>query len=157
MNEVLVSIKTEVPITIFELPQVKEKVKPLFKKMESEIKARFDEIKTFILDRRNNKEKYEAISYDEVVKVFKIYFYKSILNAVVKITFSDKGKYDVVDNILSLLTEEKLKDAILGKPMIDSFKYVIRKLPHDDCLGTCLNGSTIILLEKEFLGRKIPY
>ncbi len=50
MNEVLVRIETQVPITIFELPQVKEKVRPLFKKMENAIRARFDEIKKFNTD-----------------------------------------------------------------------------------------------------------
>ncbi len=154
MEKVLVRIEAEVPITIFELPQVKEKVKPLFTKMESEIKARYDEIKTFIKDR---KQRYESISYDEVSKVFRIYFYKFILNDIVKVTFSDSNKFDVVDNILELLTEEKLKDAILGAPMLCAFKKLIAELPNDDVFDAISDGGTMIALEKEFLGREVPY
>lgn len=154
MEKVLVRIEAEVPITIFELPQVKEKVKPLFTKMESEIKARYDEIKTFIKDR---KQRYESISYDEVSKVFRIYFYKFILNDVVKVTFSDSNKFDVVDNILELLTEEKLKDAILGDPMLCTFKKLIAELPNDDVFDAISDGGTMFALEKEFLSREVPY
>lgn len=157
MEEVLVRITTEVPITIFELPQVKEKVKPLFTKMENEIKARFDEIKTFITDGRNKRQKYEVISYDEVVKIFKIYFYKNILNDAVKITFSSNNKFDIVDNIIELLTEEKLKAAIFGEPMICTFKHLIAKLPNDDVFDAISDGGTMFALEKEFLGKKVPY
>lgn len=157
MDEVLVRIETQVPITIFELPQVKEKVKPLFEKMENAIRTRFDEIKKFITDNRSKAERYEAISYDEIAKVFKIYFYKNILNDAVKITFSSNNKFDVVDNIIELLTEEKLKVAIVGEPMICTFKYLIAKLPNDDVFDAISDGGTMLALEKEFLGEKAPY
>ncbi len=157
MDEVLVRIETQVPITIFELPQVKEKVNPLFTQMENAIRTRFDEIKKFITDNRNKAERYEAISYDEVVKLFKIYFYKNILNDAIKFTFSSNNKFDIVDNIIELLTEEKLKTAILGKPMICAFKYLIAKLPNDDVFDAISDGGTMLALEKEFLGEKVPY
>ena len=85
-----------------------------------------------------------------------VYFYKSILNEAVKLTFTENGKYDMVANILEALSDEKLKADILGEPMIYAFEMAMRNLPSDGCLTTCLHGSTMLLLEKEFLGRSLP-
>ena len=156
MSEVFVRIEKAVPITIFELPEIKLRVDTLFNNMKDDIKARFDEVKAFITKDEGDKHMYGKIAYDEITDLFKIYFYKSILNEAVKLTFTENGKYDMVANILEALSDEKLKADILGEPMIYAFEMAMRNLPSDGCLTTCLHGSTMLLLEKEFLGRSLP-
>lgn len=153
MQKTLLKIKKEVPTTIFEVPKIKVRVDTLFDEMEDDIKSRFNEIKAFITEDNSKKQMYGNISYDEIVTFFKMYFYKSILNEVVEMTFTQDGKYNVVKNILEVLTEERLKDAIWGEPMVYAFEKFIRNQPADTGLTRSLHGSTIILLEMEFLDR----
>ena len=153
MSNVLVKIEKAVPTDIFELPQIKLRVDELFDEMKGDIRARFDEVKAFITKTERDKERYGMISYDEIVDSFKIYFYKSILNEVVEITFTQSGKYNVMENILEVLSDKKLKDAVFGKQLIDAFGMAIRKIPSSSGLVKTLHGSTMLLLEKEFLGK----
>ena len=77
-----------------------------------------------------------------------------ILNEAVEMTFSTfskKGKYDMLSNILSLLTEENFETAIMGEPMIDAFSNAINSIPTTDALSKTLNGSKVLLLKKTFL------
>ena len=118
MSDVLVKIEKTVPITIFELPQIKLRVDNLFNEIEDDIKVRFDEVKAFITKSEADKRIYGKIEYDEIATLFKIFFYKSVLNDVVEMTFEENDKYDVVKNILEILSYDKLKKAVLGEPMI---------------------------------------
>ena len=155
MSKVLVRIEKEVPTTIFELPEIKLRVDTLFDNMKDDIKARFDEVKAFITKNEGDKRRYGKIAYDEITDLFKIYFYKSIINEAVELTFTENGKYDMVANILEILSDEKLKADILGEPMIYAFEKAISNLPCEGLTG-CVHGGTMLLLEKEFLGRSIP-
>lgn len=157
MSDVLVKIEKTVPITIFELPQIKLRVDNLFNEIEDDIKVRFDEVKAFITKGEADKRIYGKIEYDEIATLFKIFFYKSVLNDVVEMTFEENDKYDVVKNILEILSYDKLKKAVLGEPMINGFKMAITNLPSDGGLTACLHGGKIMLLEKEFLGINVPY
>ena len=47
-----------------------------------------------------------------IASLFKGHFFKLILNEAVEITFAGQGNYDILANILSLLSEEKLENAI---------------------------------------------
>ena len=153
MSKVLVKIEKGVSTDIFELPQIKLRVDELFEDMKDDIQARFNEVKAFITKTERNEKRYGMISYNEIESLFEICFYRSIINEVVEITFTQSGKYNVVENILEVLSEQKLKDAIYGEPMIDAFGTAIRLIPSDSGLGCALHGSTILLLEKEFLGK----
>lgn len=153
MKKVEVRIERKVPIDIFELPQIKLRVDELFDELKDDIRVRFDEIKEFCTKDKKKEERYGMISYNEIELLFKIYFYKSIINEIVEITFTQSGKYNVVENILEVLSEQKLKDAIYGETMIDAFATAIRMIPTDSGLIAALHGSTIHLLEKKFLGR----
>ena len=146
----LVRIKKEIPLTIFDEPVLQKQVIQLFNGSEEKIKARFNEIITFL-----ESDSTDELSYDNIAFLFKGYFYKLILNEAVEMTFSGHGKYDALANILSLLTEEKLESAIMGEPMIDAFSNAIRSISTTSGLSACLNGSKILLLEKEFLGKSI--
>lgn len=148
MSNITVKIEKSVPITIFEYPEIKERVNELFDSMESHIRKRFDEIMDFLLKRNDD---FSKISYDDIHTLFKMYFYKSILNEAVEITFAENGKFNMAANVFGLLSDEKFEQAVLGKPMVDAFKRVLCKLPPKDALTACLHGGTMFLLEKEFL------
>ncbi len=108
--------------------------------MKDDIKARFNEVKAFITKDEGDKHRYGKIAYNEAVEL----------------TFTENGKYDMVANILEVLSDEKLKADILGEPMIYAFEKAIKNLPSNEDLTACLHGSTMLLLEKEFLGRSLP-
>ncbi len=146
----LVRIKKDIPLTIFDEPVLQDKVTRLFNGSEEKIKARFNEIVSFL-----EVDSTDELSYDNIASLFKSYFYKYVLNEAVEITFSGQGNYDALSNILSLLSEEKLENAIMGEPMIYAFSKAIRSIPITSDLSACLHGSKILLLEKEFLGKTI--
>lgn len=150
MENVSVRINKEVPLTIFDEPILQKKVNHLFNDSEEKLKSRINEIIEFL-----KSDSIEQFSYDNITFLFKGYFYKMILNESIETTFSQQGNYDVLSNILSLLSEEKLEAAIMGKPMIDAFSKAIRSIPTTSALSATLNGSKILLLEKEFLGKNI--
>ena len=41
--------------------------------------------------------------------------------------------------------------------MLCAFKKLIAELPNDDVFDAISDGGTMIALEKEFLGREVPY
>lgn len=143
----VVRIEKSVPLTIFEYPEIKERLDTLFDVMEKDIKNRLDEIMFFLCTNANDI--YKEISYNDVYALFKIYFCKSILNEAIEITFEETGRFNMALNIFDLLSEEKLKQAILGKPMIDAFERHMRALPR----RSVLIGSTMFMLEKKFLSK----
>ena len=85
MKEVLLKISKDVPTTVFELPEIKARLDELFAEMDNSIKERFEEIKAFVT-RNDERKEYESISYDEISKLFKIYFCKNVANTAVEVT-----------------------------------------------------------------------
>lgn len=150
MNEIFVRIETKVPVTIFEDSKVKEKVDALFNETEEKFKARYREVLKVVDMKRTEELSLENISY-----LFKIYFYKYILNDAVELALTNNGKYDILQNVISLITKERVEKEIMGKSMIEAFSRAIRTIPTDSALGATLNGSKILLLEKKFLGVEI--
>ena len=146
----LVRIEKDIPLTIFDEPVLQDNVTNLFNGAEEKIKARFTEIVSFL-----GVDSTDELAYDNIVFLFKAYFYKSVLSEAVEMTFSGQGSYDALSNILSLLSEKKLENAIMGEPMIDAFSKAIRSIPNDGFLSACLHGGDILLLEREFLGKTI--
>lgn len=145
--DTLIRVEQTLPLTIFDKPCIHSKVTQLFDGSEEKFKARYNEIITFL-----NAKPLAELSYENVSQLFKVNFYKLILNEAVELTFSGRGGYNALSNILSLLSEERLANAIFGKPMVDAFSTAIRSIPKDSALSTCLYGGKILLLEKEFLG-----
>lgn len=147
---VVVEIKKNVPLTIFDEPVLKDRVAEIFANSEEKIKSRVNEINTFL-----DMGEVAELSYDNILFLFKNYFYKLILNEVIEIIFSNNKNYDLLLNILELLSEENLEGAIIGEPMIDAFSTAIRSIPVDSGLDACMHGSKIMLIRKEFLGKTI--
>lgn len=145
-----IRVEINIPTTIFEKPALKKHVSKLFDSNEEKIKTRINEILTFL-----GSDYAEKLSSDKIAFFFKGYFYKVILNEAVKMTFSEEANFDALENIISLLTNENLENAIMGEPMIDAFSRAIRNLPDEGLLSPVLHGSKIMLLEKEFLGKTI--
>ncbi len=146
----LVRIQKDVPLTIFDEPSLAKQVDNLFDDSEEKMKVRIDEIVKFLKPFTTDK-----FSYKNITSLFKRYFFTLILNEAVGITFSGQENYDILSNILSLLTEENLETAIMGEPMINAFSNAISSIPTDSGLSAALHGSKILLLQKEFLGKSI--
>lgn len=147
-----IKISSEVSITIFDNPEIKEKTEELFSNNEEKIKKRIDEILTY-LQLQDEKE----LSYDNIKAIFKIYFYKDIANKAVKMAFSEEDKYNVLSNSIFLLNEENFEKAIFGEPMVYAIRYLISKIPMDSNhgLGAVIRGSKMIALEQKFLGNNL--
>lgn len=156
MKEIMLEVKTAVPTTIFGLTKIKLRIEELFVQNESEMMDRFKEIKASITKRESDEVRYGNISYDDIIELFKIYFYKELSTKAVDMAFSENGenedRLNIAANIMELLTDENLHNAIQGKPMIDAFSWTIRHLKSSSGLEACLHGSTILSLEKDFLG-----
>ncbi len=146
----LVRIQKDVPLTIFDEPTLAKQVNNLFNGAEEKMKARVDEIVKFL-----ELDATDEFSYENIAFLFKGYFFELILNEAVEITFAGQENYDILSNILSLLSEEKLETAIMGEPMVDAFSDAIHSIPTNSALSEGLNGSKILLLREKFLGESI--
>lgn len=149
-NVTMIALKTNVVLNIFDEPCIKERISELFTIMENDIKERYDEIIEF-LDLKGCTE----LSFDKVFSLFKVYFYKSLSIEAVEEAFDKPENSDIITNIKSLLSESKLKVAIMGQPMINAFKKAISLIPYGGTPTSCINGGKILLLEKNFCGKKI--
>lgn len=146
-----VRIQKDVPVTIFDEPTLAKQVDNLFNGTEEKMKARVNEIVKFL-----DMDSSDELSYDNITFLFKEYFFELIMNEAVEITFSGQGNHDILYNILSLLSEEKMETAIMGEPMIYAFFKAIRSsISKDSKLRTTFYGDKILLLEKEFLGKRV--
>lgn len=145
-KNVKVRIQKDVPITIFDEPILAKQVDNLFNGAEKKMKARVKEIINFL-----DMDSTDELSYDNIAFLFKVYFFKSILNEAIEITFESQENYDILSNILSLLSKEKMETAIMGKPMIDAFSKAIRSIPSNSGVRGAICGSKIQLLERKFL------
>ena len=134
-----VRIEKDVSVTIFDEPTLAKQVDNLFNGAEEKMKARVNEIVKFL-----DMDSTDELSYDNIAFLFKGYFFKLILNEAVEITFAGQGNYDILSNILPLLSEEKLETAIMGEPMIDAFSKAISSIPNDSGLSAALHGSKIL-------------
>lgn len=132
--ETLVRIQKNVPLTIFDEPTLAKQVNNLFNGAEEKMKARIDEIVKFL-----ESDTTDEFSYGNIVSLFKCYFFKLILNEAVEITFAGHENYDILANILSLLSKENLETAIMGEPMIDAFSTAIRNIPIDSAFSVYLH------------------
>ena len=153
MEKILVSIKQDVPLTIFEVPSIKEKSELLFENNKQIIDSRIDQIMKFL-------EISDEQFYKNTVFYFKHYFYKSILNETVKVMFSSNGNYDVISTIISFLSDENLENAIMGEIMINAAEKVVTlNNLRPVGLDACVTSGKLLLLEREFLKRPIlpPY
>lgn len=127
--------------TFEESPNIAISLTTVFRKMENEIKARFDEIMAYIIQHDKKHHIANQIAYEDIERNF----YELILKEV-------KGNQNDTKEILDFITEAKVKEAMVGKPMIDAFCEVIQNIPTKDVFDTISHGSMIMFLTSEFLG-----
>ena len=136
--------KKVVPLTIFDEPCLQERTSQLFDTMEKQIQKRIHRILNFLSTKQNCNMN---VSYTDLFTSFKGHFYKYLLNQAVEISLTVPGKYNILDNILSLLSKENLQEAIMGEIMIKSFLMVINRN-----VDVAIPDSIILELERKFLG-----
>lgn len=143
------TVEKEVPSNIFERSDVQARVQELFVDAEGMIDARIKEITEFL-----DIEPCYELTHKHIYALFEGYFCKHIANEAIQMAFMEQGNYNILDNIMSLLTKRQLRAAIYGKPMIDAFSRAIRSIPNEHALDASIHGSKILLLRKEYLSTK---
>lgn len=148
----VIEIKQTATLAIFDEPCVKEKADHLFNTYKEDIENRIQEILYFL-----KMEPCKELAHDNIAYYFKIYYYKSILYMAVENAVSIERKYNILENVLALLSVSSLAYAIRREPMIYAFSKAISSIPVKNALEKALHGSKIFLLEKEFLGITPPH
>lgn len=122
-----IKVNQTVPLNLFDTGVIKEAYLNATSGMTIGIlmKQRYDEIINF-LNMKDNID--DNLSFKNISKLTKFHFFESVANEAVQIAFSDKNKTDVLENIKSLITIEKVKEAILGEAMITSFEDAISNM-----------------------------
>lgn len=150
MKDIFGQIDQFIPATIFNDSIIKTHANALFDIMEEDIKKRVYEILKLL-----KLDSIYKISYVHTVSLFKIRFYETILNMAEQKCFAQPRKYDMVITITSLLSISNLKEAIMGKPMIDAIKDAILEFSTTQHLFEEINGGKLQELQKIF--SETPY
>lgn len=134
------------PISLFQTQQIKDTIDTVFSKMNNDIILRFNDIMKFI--EYHNTHIYNTIKFDIILHDFKMYFFNDIYY---KANNTANKDINLIDVITSLITNENVKNALFGKPMIYAFAKYIYNIQTNDALTKYLYDSFVILLEKQFL------
>ena len=152
MGKTMARLKREVPFTIFEQLAIKRREEFLFENAKDIILSRYKELVKEI-----NMTPATELSYDNIISMFKPYFYEEVLNDAIELMFTKQPPYNVIANVLEILTEKKLKDAVYGQPMISAFNDAIASIPTDNTFEFILNRGKILIPQVKFLGSKVPW
>lgn len=122
MKYSIVCLVLETSLAIFDEPSVKRQIDEIFFNQKDKIKEKiFSAIKMFHLVA--NKEVFE-----EIYIMFKVYFLTSILNEALKTLLTKPNNYNILDNIIRLLTEENLENELENNQlMINSINFLLEK------------------------------
>lgn len=122
MKYSIVCLVLETSLAIFDEPTVKRQIDEIFFNQKDKIKEKiFSAIKMFHLVA--NKEVFE-----EIYIMFKVYFLTSILNEALKTLLTKPNNYNILDNIIRLLTEENLENELENNQlMINSINFLLEK------------------------------
>ena len=144
MKDVKVKVNQVVSLSIFDKKELKEKAEKLFLNAKDEIESRIFEIIDYL-----KLVKVKELEVDNISKIFKIYFYKGILNEAVRMCFEEE-RYNIYDNIVQLLNESKLKDAIYKEPMLNAFSRILYNIPTSDAVEACIYAGKVELIKINF-------
>ena len=75
----------------------------------------------------------------------------------VEMSLKEKGKYDVLSNVISLLSKEKLYNCVEGEMIIYSVIDVIKNIETTNPMQSVTLGSIIATLKQKFFVIKPPY
>lgn len=134
---------------ILDSPKVQHRLNDLFVKVERTFQFRFDELSKIIDEYAEEKLFSKKISYEDTMFFFKQYFLREVVNNAIKMALLESTeKYNILENILSLLSEEALTEAILGKTMINAFSKVICDLPCESPIDYDVHSGLTLMLRK---------
>ena len=102
MGKTMARLKREVPFTIFEQLAIKRREEFLFENAKDIILSRYKELVKEI-----NMTPATELSYDNIISMFKPYFYEEVLNDAIELMFTKQPPYNVIANVLEILTEKK--------------------------------------------------
>lgn len=131
-EEIKVNISKTISTSIFETPEVEERLEELFSKTRKCLHYHFNEIKNYACSTDGGVATLDAcndIKIDDLqVQLRKRILTKAIAEAI-ELSISDgETNYSIKDSLLKILTEERFKD--IGKEEIPSaFGDVILTLP----------------------------
>ena len=147
-----VKIECEVSVGIFEEMPLKGRLEGMLIRFADEMYVRYEEIMSFLTEHK--LEKSEEISWNHVSGLFIGYVKKQLLNEAVNYTLQTPCKHNLMDNLMHIFTDDKIRMYIMGEPMIDAFSQAIRSIPNETAFDATLHGSKILLLRKHFLGKQ---
>ena len=138
-------------VPILQLPIVKNRLTDVFNSLEKEFKIQFNELLA-IAETHPEKSISNQISYEDTIEFFKNYLLIEVLDKAVGTALTGSmEKYNVLDNILDILSEETLLDAIHGIPMINAISAVIKKIPCVEPFDKDVHDSIVSMLKKDFV------
>lgn len=140
-------------VPILQLPIVQNRLTDLFNRLEEEFKRQFNEFLVVVDDNPPNVTVSDQISYEDTIKFFKEYFLDEVLQEAVEMALMEQAeKYNVLDNIIYILSKETLLDAIHGTPMISAISAVIKRLPCKEPRDKDIHDSIVLSFKKNFYG-----
>ena len=129
-------------LNIFQEPKIAHSISNLFAIMHKEISNRFNAIlKSIDVEPKNE------FKYNNLLKLFKFYFYKQLVQQAINMALMEY-RYNLLDNILSLINEKTLKDAIYGDIMLQTFISTFRSIEATSEMEKAIVGSKIINLKR---------
>ena len=131
-EEMKINISETISTSIFETSEIKERLEELFSKTRKCLHHHFNEIKDYACSTKGGVATLEAcndIKIDDLQNYLRKRIIARALKEAVKLSLSsDEANYDIKDNLLNVLTEERFKK--IGKEEIPSaFGDVILTLP----------------------------
>ena len=142
-------------VPILQLPIVQNRLNDVFSNLEEEFKIQFNEL-LIIADTHPEKSVSNQISYESTINFFKKYILIEVLNEAVSIALTGSmEKYNVLDNILDILSEETLLKSIHGTPMINAISAVIKELPCTKAFDKDIYDSIVLTLKNSFMEMNI--
>lgn len=143
-------IEVQVPMSIFEMENVKRQSDKIFEQLNKAFQERYNEIIKFAISYGKHID-YQQIEMDKVMTKFKCIFFEEIANRAIQAIFTE-GCHDLVEQLILELSQENIEKAIRGECMIDAIAYVMRQIPIGNIMIKVLNESMIMQLQSRFLG-----
>ena len=149
----VVRFKKKLDLNILDNQTFQKRVNSLFDTtIEKKIFHRYNEILIFL-----QLESRKELLFDNIFELFKSYFFVSLIEEAIEISLTQKGKHDILKNIIDLLSVKKIENAIIGRPMIDAFSEALYQISRNTGLSTSIIDTTIESLVDKFIPKRIKY
>lgn len=149
-----ICIEKEVPITIFQDDSIKKEVERLFNNIEDEFSKRVREVLSTVREDATG-----ALSIENLLSIFKVNFYKIVLNDAIDIILNGENNYSLKQNILNIIltSEKNLRKCIYSDVLIKTISEAFRSIPTKNNLDSCIYRSKIATLYNKYVEDDIDY